>query len=64
MAARHDRVKIFGTDMVRHLTGGRAHGERLPFTIANGMQFGVQHTFGAPDMAGKNPPFSRLDAVR
>ena len=52
------------SDVIGDLSSCQTHGQWSAFTIANGMEFGVQPAFCAPDMAGKNPPFKRLDAVR
>src|SRR5690606_12955491 len=50
--------------VIAHLTLGQEHDDRAPQSIADGVQFGVQAAFGAPDTSGKSPPFSRLAAVR
>ena len=57
-------VQDLGTDVVGNLSRRKAHRDRATLAIANGMQLGIQSALCAADMAGKNPPFMRLDAVR
>ena len=61
---RQSRVEDFRANMGGGLSGCQAHSEGTPFAVTNGVQFGIQAAFCGPDMAGKNPPFSKLDAVR
>lgn len=57
-------VQDLGTDVIGYLSRRQAHRNGPPLSIAHGVQLGVQPTLCAADMAGKYPPFKRLDAVR
>ena len=64
--------------MVAHLAFGKRQDDRSPRPVANGMEIGVQPTFGAPDTSGsavdqmkiqgssscKPPLFNTLAAIR
>ena len=50
--------------MVAHLAFGEHHHHGAAFTVAHGMELGVQAALGAPDTSGNSPPFKRLAAVR
>ena len=56
--------KLSGALVVRHLTRRQVHKHRFARTITNRVQFRVQPTFCAPDIAGNIPFFKRLQAVR
>ena len=58
------RIEDFGTHMIGDLTSRQAHRHQTAFAIANCMEFCVQATLCTANVAGKNPPFRRLDAVR
>ena len=49
---RQRRVEQLCALVVTHLPFGQAQGEWSAFTVAYGMQFGVQPAFGAPDTSG------------
>lgn len=56
--------QVCGSFVIAHLPFGQEHGHRAAPTVAHGVKLGVQSAFGAPDMAGNIPFFSRLAAVR
>lgn len=47
----HQRCAFVGA----HLTFAQQHDNRSALAISDRVQFGVQPTFGAPDMSGKTP---------
>ena len=49
---------------VAHLPFAQQHDQRTTKPVANGVQFGVQSSFGPPNTARKSPFFCRLAAVR
>ena len=51
-ALTDNRMQEPRTDMIRHLASRQAHGQRSSVAIADGMAFGVQSAFCAPDVAG------------
>ena len=53
-----------GALVVTDLTGAELEDDGPASLITYGVEFGVQSTLGASDMAGNIPFFSRLAAVR
>ena len=54
-ALTDNRIQEPRTDMIRYLASRQAHGQRSSVAIADGMAFGVQSGFCAPDVAGNTP---------
>ena len=50
--------------VVAHLAFRQEQDDRPSFTVADGVELGVQSAFGSPDTAGNIPFLSRLAAVR
>ena len=50
--------------VVAHLTFRQQQDDGTSLAVADGVQLGVQTTFGAPDTTGNSPFFSKLAAVR
>lgn len=57
-------IEDFGPDMIGDLACRQAHCNRPTLTVTHGMQLGIQSALCPANVAGKNPPFMRLDAVR
>ncbi len=57
-------IKQLCADVIAHLALREQQHDRLAITIRDGMEFGVQAAFRAPDTAGNIPFLSRLAAVR
>jgi hypothetical protein len=51
-------------DVIAHLAFREHQHDGLAIAIRDGMEFGVQAAFRAPDTAGNTPFLSRLAAVR
>src|SRR5476649_2952698 len=51
-------------ESLAHLAFAEQHDQRPAAAVADGVELGVQATFGAPDTSGKSPFLSRLAAVR
>ncbi len=58
------RIEQLCTDVIAHLAFREQQHDGLAIAIRDGMEFGVQAAFRAPDTAGNIPFLSRLAAVR
>lgn len=50
--------------MVAHLAFRQQQNDRPAFTVADGVELGIQPSLGSPDTTGNIPFLSRLAAVR